>query len=89
MRISLNSLSLYRLIVMVMGTWWNGAKSVMAYAPHYRSTAFSTEIPVCDFPSEISFNIQEEKLQILVNDWCFRPRFCTVRLYWAGDNLGE
>ena len=23
------------------------------------------------------------------NDWCFRPRFFTVRLYWAGDNLGE
>ena len=23
------------------------------------------------------------------NEWCFRPRFCTVRLYWAGDNLGE
>ena len=20
--------------------------------------------------------------------WCFRPRFCTVRLYWAWDNLG-
>ena len=20
---------------------------------------------------------------------CFRPRFCTVRLYWVGDNLGE
>ena len=24
-----------------------------------------------------------------MNEWCFRPRFCTVRLYWAGDNLGE
>ena len=24
-----------------------------------------------------------------MNKWCFRPRFCTVRLYWAGDNLGE
>ena len=23
-----------------------------------------------------------------MNEWCFRPRFCTVRLYWAGDNLG-
>ena len=20
------------------------------------------------------------------NDWCCRPRFCTVRLYWARDN---
>ena len=19
------------------------------------------------------------------NDWCFRPRFCIARLYWAGD----
>ena len=23
-----------------------------------------------------------------MNEWCFRPRFCTVRLYWTGDNLG-
>ena len=23
------------------------------------------------------------------NDWVFRPRFCTVRLCWAEDNLGE
>ena len=23
-----------------------------------------------------------------MNEWCFRPRFCTVRLNWAGDNLG-
>ena len=22
-----------------------------------------------------------------MDDWCFRPRFCTVRVYWAGDNL--
>ena len=21
-------------------------------------------------------------------EWCFRPRFCTVKLYWAGANLG-
>ena len=20
-----------------------------------------------------------------MNEWCFRPPFCTVRLYWAGD----
>ena len=23
-----------------------------------------------------------------INDLCFRPRFCTIRLCWAGDNLG-
>ena len=23
------------------------------------------------------------------NEWCFRPRFCTVRLYWGGDILFE
>ena len=23
------------------------------------------------------------------NDWCFKPWCCTVRLYWAGDNLGK
>ena len=23
------------------------------------------------------------------NDRCFRPWFCTVRLYWAGDNMGK
>ena len=22
-----------------------------------------------------------------INDWCFRPWFCAVRLYWAGHNL--
>ena len=22
-------------------------------------------------------------------EWCFRPRFCTVRLYWTGDDPGE
>ena len=25
---------------------------------------------------------------IIMNEWCFRPRFCTGRLHWAGDNLG-
>ena len=24
-----------------------------------------------------------------MNEWCFRPRFWTVRLRWAGDNLGQ
>ena len=24
-----------------------------------------------------------------LHDWCFMPRFCTVRLYWDGDNLCE
>ena len=24
-----------------------------------------------------------------MNDWCFRQRFCSVRLCWARDNLGE
>ena len=23
-----------------------------------------------------------------MNGWCFRPWFCTVKLYWTGDNLG-
>ena len=23
------------------------------------------------------------------NEWCFRPQFCSVKLYWAGNNLGE
>ena len=22
------------------------------------------------------------------NEWCFRPQFYTLRLYWVGDNLG-
>ena len=25
---------------------------------------------------------------VFLNEWCFRPRFWTVRLYWARDNLG-
>ena len=24
----------------------------------------------------------------LKSEWCFRLQYCTVRLYWAGDNLG-
>ena len=24
-----------------------------------------------------------------MNEWCFRPRFCTVRLYWARDSMGS
>ena len=23
-----------------------------------------------------------------MNDWCLRPRLCTVRPHWTGDNLG-
>ena len=26
---------------------------------------------------------------VWINAWCFRPRFCTVRLYWAEDHLGN
>ena len=25
---------------------------------------------------------------MITNGWCFRPQSCTVRLYWADDNLG-
>ena len=24
-----------------------------------------------------------------MNELCFRPRFCTVKLYWAGEKIGE
>ena len=24
-----------------------------------------------------------------MNEWCFRPRFYTTRLYWVGDNLSK
>ena len=24
-----------------------------------------------------------------MNEWHFSPQFCTVKLYWAGDNLGK
>ena len=30
-----------------------------------------------------------DTVRIKWNDWCFRPQPCTVRLYWAGHNLGE
>ena len=23
---------------------------------------------------------------LMLNEWCFRPRSCAVRLHWAGDN---
>ena len=28
----------------------------------------------------------DQRYEMKGNEWCFRPRFCTVRLYWAGDN---
>ena len=28
-------------------------------------------------------------IQMKWNDWCFRPWFCTARLYWAAAILGE
>ena len=33
----------------------------------------------------LSFDCRNEWM----NEWCFRPRLCTLRLYWAGDNLGS
>ena len=30
-----------------------------------------------------------KRILVKWNDWCFRPRLCTVSLNWAGDNLGE
>ena len=40
------------------------------------------------------FLVRENQLHYLFyhmkwNECCFRPRFCIVRLYWVGDNLGE
>ena len=26
-------------------------------------------------------------MHIMINEWCFRPRFCTWRPFWARDNL--
>ena len=31
----------------------------------------------------------EPYVEMKLNEWCFRSRFCTVRLYWAEDNLGK
>ena len=32
--------------------------------------------------------LMERNISQLFQVSCFRPRFCSVRLYWAGDNLG-
>ena len=45
-----------------------------------------TSNPACYRCSTNSSQLKCEKMR---NDWCFRPWFCTVRLYWARDNLGE
>ena len=34
-------------------------------------------------------HITDTRVLLWINDSCFRPRFCTVRLYWAGDNLAS
>ena len=35
------------------------------------------------------FGSKVGSFHIWMHDWCFRPRLCTARLNWAGDNLGE
>ena len=37
----------------------------------------------------IGVNKHEDNQFIVMNEWCFRPRFSTVRLNWARDTLGE
>ena len=34
----------------------------------------------------VQFHLSRQEMKW--NEWCFRPRFCTVRIYWAGD-VGE
>ena len=35
------------------------------------------------------FHIWANYVAIYGTDWCARQRFCTVKLSWAGENLGE
>ena len=48
----------------------------------------------CVRPKEHYVTVKNEmciisKIKVTWNYGCFRPRCCTVRLYWAGDNLGK
>ena len=63
-----------------------------ANANHINS--FSNDFPV--FPSQRKVVVEKMcpmlrtvfHIDFMLNEWCSRPQICTVRLYWAGDNLG-
>ena len=42
-------------------------------------------IPIDPIPRQLT--IRFDFLLSSQNDWCFRPRFCSVRLYWAGEPI--
>ena len=46
----------------------------------YRFIFSSISLAICWWRIEIKWNVMKS---------CFRPRFCTVRLYWTRDNLGN
>ena len=68
----------------------------------WRSSGLSTGLPstVYSLKYQVPMNLQEqsegrEMLQAewinineWVNEWCFRPQCCTIRLSWAAGNLG-
>ena len=62
-------------------TWANDMNFYMNYAPGGGSNTRlvdlqSSMLPLCcGSPT-------------WMNEWCFRPQICIVRLYWAGDILG-
>ena len=39
-------------------------------------------------PSLLLLLLPDLNSKLSIHEWCFRTRCCTVRLYWAGDNLG-
>ena len=36
---------------------------------------------------EMELEVCMEKGKVGVGEWCVRAQFCTVRVYWARDNL--
>ena len=48
----------------------------------------ATEWPSCSTSSWNLWNTKYGQIPEMMG-WCFRQWFCTARLYWAGNNLGE
>ena len=40
----------------------------------------------CTGSVSCNVHVYHKHTKITRNECCYRPRFCTVRLYWAGDN---
>ena len=68
-------------VTLELGLVTDGAdRQVFRHVLYRGSSGFHSSLERGEVILDLSANIR--------NDWCFKPQFCTVRLSWAGDNLG-